>query len=445
MKTLQFRVSGIPVRVELIFFLVMGLLAWFNGYTGAEIPVFMAVGGLSILIHELGHATAHRSFGASPSVTLTGFGGYTLGPVQPRGRSLVVTLAGPAAGFLAAIVGVLLSQVVTSDNELVETGIEVLIFVNVLWGVFNLLPILPLDGGHVAADLFGLRQAQYLSLAGAAALGILGLVIGSPFMAIVAFMFGSQSLGALRADRDKPQLVELDQARAALLQGRNPEAVEHIEAASANPASFAVEVTAAELLAWARLAEGQPEDARAALDRLRGGVTKTSPLVQRMVALAEGKQEETLAPAFIQCDDVVAATIAARMVSAAGLLDRLIEELRTVAVLPGGLPRNNGYRALQLGLHHAARFRDAARVGDIVFQSEPGPLVAYNVACSWALAGETEEALAWLDRAVEHGFRDTTLLDQDNNFDRIRDTDGFRALRSWMEAGPPDAETAAGA
>jgi hypothetical protein len=92
---------------------------------------------------------------------------------------------------------------------------------------------------------------------------------------------------------------------------------------------------------------------------------------------------------------------------------------------------------LQLGLHHAGRFRDAARVGSVLFDQDPAALVAYNVACSWALAGQTEEALAWLDRAVEKGFRDTTLLDQDNNFDSIRDTDGFRALRSWMETGPP--------
>jgi hypothetical protein len=139
--------------------------------------------------------------------------------------------------------------------------------------------------------------------------------------------------------------------------------------------------------------------------------------------------------------------VAARVVMAAGLLDRLIEELNTLPQLPGP-PKTNGYRALQLGLHHAGRFREAARVGDLLFFQDPDPLVAYNVACSWALAGGTEEALAWLDRAVEHGFRDSALLDQDNNFDRIRETDGFRALRSWMETGPPgddDSEQAAGA
>ena len=446
MKALQFRVSGIPVRVEPVFFLILGLLGWANSRTGIGIVVFMVVGGASILVHELGHATAQRSFGARPRVTLTGFGGVTVGPAQPRGRSLVVTLAGPVAGFVAALVGVALSQVVTSDSVVVRTALDDLIWVNVVWGVFNLLPILPLDGGHVAADLFGVRPAQVLSVAGAVGLGVLGLYFGQVFLAFLAFYFGSQSVNALRASRDRPQLEQLDQARGSLLRGDTKRAVELVEAVGAAPGSFPVEVTAAELLAWARLADSRPDEAEAALGRLKGGASRTSQLVRRMVALANGVVEGPIAPAWIYCDDIVAAMVGARVVIAAGVLDRVLEELDTLPPLPGP-PKTSGYRALQLGLHHAARFRESARVGDLLFARDPAPLVAYNVACSWALAGDKEQALAWLDRAVEKGFRDSALLDQDDNFDSIRDTDGFRALRSWMESGPPgdDSERAAGA
>jgi Zn-dependent protease len=446
MKALQFRISGIPVRVEPIFFVVMALLGWLNSRNAGLIPVFMVVGGASILLHELGHATAHRSFGAKPRITLTGFGGVTVGPVQPRGRSLVVTLAGPIAGFLAALIGVALSQTVNSSSTVVKAAIDDLIWVNIVWGIFNLLPILPLDGGNVAADLFGMRTARAMSVAGAAGLGLLGLYSGQIFLVFIAFSFGSQSLTALRATKDRPQLQQLDEARGALLRNDTARAVELIEGVGP-PGSFAVEVTAAELLAWTRLADNRPEDAQAALATLRGGVSRTTQLVQRTVALANGEVDGPLAPGWVWCNDIVAAMVAARVVVAAGLLDRLIEELNTLPQLPGP-PKTNGYRALQLGLHHAGRFREAARVGDLLFFQDPDPLVAYNVACSWALAGTTEEALAWLDRAVEHGFRDSALLDQDNNFDRIRDTDGFRALRSWMETGPPgddDSEQAAGA
>ena len=447
MKALQFRVSGIPVRVEPTFILIMGFLGWANSRTATGIVVFMVVGGLSILLHELGHATAHRSFGAHPRVTLTGFGGVTVGPVHPRGKALVVTLAGPGAGFLAALVGVYLHGVVSPGSTVAATAVDDLIWVNLVWGIFNLLPILPLDGGNVAAELFGIKAARMLSLAGAVGLAALGLYLGQLFLPFLAFFFGSQSLNALRAQRDRPQLEQLDEARGALLRGDTARAVEILEPVRQSPGSFPVEVTAAELLAWAALAESRPADAAASLASLRAGATRSSQLVQRTVELANGADNVPLALAWVYCDDIVAAMVAARVVVAAGVLDRLLDELTKLPKNAPGPPRTNGYRALQLGLHHAGRFRDAARVGDLLFFQDPAPLVAYNVACSWALAGETEQALAWLDRAVEHGFRDSTLLDQDNNFDSIRDTDGFRALRSWMEAGPPgdDSERAAGA
>ena len=446
MKELEFRVTGIPVRVEPVFFVILAVLGWANARTATGIVVFMAVGGLSILLHELGHATAHKSFGARPRVTLTGFGGVTVGPVHSRGRSLVVTLAGPGTGFVVALLGVALSHVVNSNSTVVTTAIDDLIWVNLIWGIFNLLPILPLDGGNVTASLFGVEAARILSVAGAVGLGLLGLYFGQIFIAFLAFMFGSQSLNAMRAHRDRPQLEVLDDARAALLRGDPARAVEVVGPIAAAPGSFPVEVTSAELLAWARLAENQPQAARDELAKLRGGVSRTTQLVQRTVALANGDRDAPLGQAWIYCDDLVAAMIGAKVVVGTGVLDRLIEELNTMKPLPGP-PKINGYRALQLGLHHAGCFLEAARVGDLLFFQDPQPLVAYNVACSWALAGRTEEALAWLDRAVEHGFRDRALLDQDNNFDSIRDTDGFRALRSWMETGPPgdDSERAAGA
>jgi len=431
--------------VEPIFLVVMTVLAFANGRTGASVPIFVVIAGVSVLLHELGHATAHRSFGAESTITLTSFGGVTVGPRHPGMRFTVVALAGPVTGFLVGAVVVALSSLAPSDSGVVRTAFDDAIWVNVVWGVANLLPIKPLDGGAVAEGLFGAEIARYLSLACAAALAAIGFATNRPFLTIIAFVLGSQSLNAMRADKNLPQFRQLNQARGALLQGQNAEALKLVDDVG-EPASFEVEVTAAELRAWARLADGQPEDARAALVALRGGISRTSQLVQRMVALAEGEQNEHLAQGFITCDDVVAAMIAARMVCAAGLLDRLLDELRTLPTLPGP-PRNNGYRALQLGLHHAGRYRDAARVGAILFEAEPGPLVAYNAACSSALADDADSALAWLDRAVEQGFRDTALIDGDNNFDAIRDTDGFRAIRSWMEAGPAaggDAQEAAG-
>ncbi|MDQ2825773.1 MAG: site-2 protease family protein, partial [Actinomycetota bacterium] len=275
MKAIEFRVTGIPVRVEPVFFLVMGVLAFANGYTGVLIPVFMVVAALSVLVHELGHATAHRAFGAEPRITLTGFGGVTTGPVHPRVKSLVVTLAGPGAGFLTAAVGVALSRTVGSQATVVHAALQDLIWINLVWGVFNLLPIVPLDGGHLASDLFGTRPAKVLSVAGAVGLAGLGLYSGQLFLGFIGFMLGSQAFQSLKADKDQPQLEQLDEVRGAILRGEARQAAEQAALIGASPASWRVEVTAAELQAWARLAAGEPDDAQAALGRLRAGVSST--------------------------------------------------------------------------------------------------------------------------------------------------------------------------
>ncbi|HEX7277199.1 MAG TPA: hypothetical protein VF244_07465, partial [Acidimicrobiales bacterium] len=121
-----------------------------------------------------------------------------------------------------------------------------------------------------------------------------------------------------------------------------------------------------------------------------------------------------------------------RLVAEHDVLDELLED---VAKLPE-VQAVTALRALQLGLHHGDHWRAAARVGEVLFGRAPDGVVAYNVACSWAGAGDAQEALAWLSKAVELGWRDTEVLDADANFDLIRTTDGFRAMRAWIETGP---------
>ncbi len=200
---------------------------------------------------------------------------------------------------------------------------------------------------------------------------------------------------------------------------------------TAGRASARVQTAAMELLAWSELAAGRPAEAEAALHRLGGGVT-ASQLVRTAVELAAGRPAPALAVAFGGCEDAVAAVVASRLVVEHDVLDELLEDVAR-------LPENQALtalRALQLGLHHGDRWRDAARVGELLFGREKDGVVAYNVACSWACAGDAQEALSWLGKAVDLGWRDTEVLDADPNFDLIRTTDGFQAVRAWIETGP---------
>jgi Zn-dependent protease len=83
---------------------------------------------------------------------------------HPRQGMMVVAAAGPAMNFfLAWLAAVLLHGLVylpASQMDLATQFIEDFILVNLVLGLFNLLPIPPLDGGRIAVGLLPMRLAQ---------------------------------------------------------------------------------------------------------------------------------------------------------------------------------------------------------------------------------------------------------------------------------------------
>jgi tetratricopeptide (TPR) repeat protein len=53
---------------------------------------------------------------------------------------------------------------------------------------------------------------------------------------------------------------------------------------------------------------------------------------------------------------------------------------------------------------------------------------AYNIACSYALMGEKEQAFKWLEKSLDMGFRDLNLVRTDTDFDSIRNDARFKKL-----------------
>ncbi len=149
---MQFRLFGFPVSVHPLFFLVVALLG-----AGKNdlllVLIWMAAVFVSILFHELGHASVARAYGLRPSIELYSMGGVTRFAPQRRLthlQSMAISLAGPAAGFLlGGSVLVVSSGVPSSASPLVHEMMGDLLWVNFGWGLLNLLPILPLDGGHI--------------------------------------------------------------------------------------------------------------------------------------------------------------------------------------------------------------------------------------------------------------------------------------------------------
>jgi Zn-dependent protease len=119
----------------------------------------VAVAFVSILVHELGHAFAFRRYGADAHIVLYAFGGLAVPwhAVAGRGRRVVIALAGPVAGFL--LCGLAYGSQKAFDwagpaaPRPVQWLYVSLVFVNLVWGLFNLLPVYPLDGGQVCREV----------------------------------------------------------------------------------------------------------------------------------------------------------------------------------------------------------------------------------------------------------------------------------------------------
>ncbi len=170
---LHFSVIGIPVRVHPMFWLISAIMGWQAGRLDL-VMVWIGCVFVSILIHELGHALAARSFGWPPHIVLFHFGGYAA--YQPTwghtaGRSIFISFAGPGAGFI--LFGLVLAlrytliQTSTNPGELAVFAIIQMEHINLWWGLVNLLPVLPLDGGRICQELctkLRRRDGQVLAL-----------------------------------------------------------------------------------------------------------------------------------------------------------------------------------------------------------------------------------------------------------------------------------------
>ncbi|HTJ84635.1 MAG TPA: hypothetical protein VL400_23105 [Polyangiaceae bacterium] len=190
MPVLRFRVRGVPVAVEPGFWLATLVLAPDLFSAPARLPLWIAVAFASVLLHELGHAWMLQRFRHRPSITLTMMGGQA--QAASRGLSALgdvyVSLAGPLAGFVVGV-PLLVALVVApglADVPVLGVVLTDLVMVNLGWGLLNLLPILPLDGGQALDALLrraGIADAaartRQVSIGVAAAGAALALVLGA--------------------------------------------------------------------------------------------------------------------------------------------------------------------------------------------------------------------------------------------------------------------------
>ena len=159
------RIMGIPIGLDYSWFLIFGLITWTMavGYYPAEFKNWPAVqywimGAataimlfVSVLLHELGHSTVAMSYKIGVrSITLLIFGGISQIEAEPPSATAQfwISIAGPAVSFALAGLFFLLQTVFKNVAPLLALG-KYLVYINIVLGLFNLIPGFPLDGGGV--------------------------------------------------------------------------------------------------------------------------------------------------------------------------------------------------------------------------------------------------------------------------------------------------------
>jgi stage IV sporulation protein FB len=180
----HFSLLGYPVRIH-FFFWIMALMMGINLKDPVLVGIWVVAVALCILLHEMGHAVVMRAYGYFPSIVLYAFGGlaiphagrYGMPRPGPWGQILIL-FAGPASGFILTAILVLglhyggyrveifdptwrdVIPRVDIANPHLHAFVYFVFEISVMWGLLNLLPIYPLDGGQIAQELFYLNNPR---------------------------------------------------------------------------------------------------------------------------------------------------------------------------------------------------------------------------------------------------------------------------------------------
>ncbi len=200
---------GIPFYINPSWFIVLGLVTL--TYSARLAEVFPSLGALawvlgliaalllfaSVLAHELGHSFVALNQGIEVnSITLFIFGGLaSLGEESKTpGDAFKVAIAGPLVSFMLFGVFSLTNAFLALPGPL-QAIVGLLAYINLVLGIFNLIPGLPLDGGNILKALvWKITGKPYKGIAFASSVGQffgwVGILLG------IASIFGLSDIGS---------------------------------------------------------------------------------------------------------------------------------------------------------------------------------------------------------------------------------------------------------
>jgi Zn-dependent protease len=435
----QFRLFGIPVHVSSAFWLIALLIAARHNSMGLIVAT-MGVVFLAVLVHELGHALAAKAFGAVPGILLHSFGGTTSiqGVRLPRGRNIVVTAAGPFAGFLlggAIVVAVKLMGPLTPFWEVLY---DQTLFVTFGWGILNLMPVLPMDGGLLLRDILGPRfrtLAYVISGLVGLALAVYCLKAKIVFGAIIFAMGTYHSVRGLftQERQDEEEGARTTEAKEQLVLAERAMQAEQFEEAIGR-ASVVLQLAAApelrddarRLIGWASVLQENPTAAMEALRSIERPVVEDDVLRAQALDVA-GQRDAAFTLLRKRTHEFPAGPTLEPLLRGLSLVKNY-NEISDLAREFGPVAESGALRFAGDTLHAQGMFDDAGGVRALLFDRTGEATVAVDAARSFARAGKPGRALALLEAvaAASKGAFQEAISSTD--WDSLRDDPRFVAM-----------------
>jgi stage IV sporulation protein FB len=374
--------GAIPITVRPLFWVISFFIGWMwtNSFVGALICV--GVIGFSVLFHEFGHALTALYFNQKVRIELAAFGGFTYreGERLKLWKEFLVVLAGPVAGALLACITYLIAQTFPVSQPLVAFALKFTYVANFFWTMINLIPIMPLDGGHLLSilleGLFGFKGVKWaiiiglvLSIAVSILFFALGLfLVGALFLLLTFESFRSLRYYKLFSENDrKPELQLLVQeAEKDLDEEKVPQAIEKLEKVRAEA---------------------------------HQGILYTMASTRLAEIYHQLGEDEMAYPYLLGIE---------RQLSG----DQLV--------------------LFQTLAFSHKEFKKVTEISSTCYQESPGYKTALMNALSFAKLGDLTPALGWLECAIREGLPHPDQVLLRSEFDGIREESRFQSLRETL-------------
>jgi stage IV sporulation protein FB len=368
----------IPVLIFPVFWIFILMIGWLNSGTVIGTALWGVVILFSVLIHEYGHALTARAFGQEAEIHLIALGGLTKREGAPlsRWKEFLIIFNGPAAGLTLFAIAYYFSEFVHIQNPFLVYSLIITKHVNLFWTLLNLLPVLPLDGGHLLRVLLegafgyrGLKISFCVSLILAVCLGIYFFLIqqllaGSLFlmMAFEAYKNWSEIGPISMQDQDDSLQQMLRKGIEEFQKGYSKEALEKFVYIRQQAPKGILYVTATQYAAHILIQQGN----------IKQAYNWLLPLQNRLP----------------------------------------IEYLRVLHQL--------AYRMQE--------WEEAIKIGQNSYQQQANQETALLNAFTYAILGQAVPSIGWLRCAIQFGSLKGEEVIQKREFDAIRASDAFQ---SW--------------